>query len=363
MRGIFRIRIGIHYTWYLGLIILTAVAESQFPSTYPLWQKIGLGLAGSLAFFVLIIIRQFVVNAVALRARIQLRNVNLFLFGGVFQAPRKATRPGAEFLTALAGLLFSFGIAGVFYWLSLRQTGVAAGATILVQWMAFLWYLLALFHLVPAYPLDGGRILAAVMWKTSRAYEQSFRTAARIGWVFGVAMGVGGVVLLVFSRELVNGTLMAFIGWGLQAASVQSRRRAALLQALEPRAAGDVMSKELIKIGPEFHLGQVVHDYILITGHEYLAVAEEGKLLGILTVPDIRSVPKELWPSTSVHEAMTPAIKVKTVAAGESAANVLEEMDQWAIEEMPVLANGELAGIVFKDRLLRLARVRATLGV
>lgn len=363
MRGIFRIRIGIHYTWYLGFIVLTAVAESQLPVAYPLWQKIGLGLAGSAWFFVSIYVRQLIINAVALRARIQLRNVTLFLFGGVFHVPRRGTRPAAEFITALIGLLMTFGTAGVLYWLSLRQIGAGNGLTVLIQWMAFLWYLLALFHLVPAYPVDGGRILAAAMWKSSRVYERSVRTAAWIGFAFGVALAVGGILLLVFSHELANGALMAFIGWGLQSASAQVRRRAGLLQALEHRTAVNVMSKELIKVSPELRLGLVVQDYVVLTGHEYLAVAEEGKLLGILTVPDIKGVPKELWQSTTVHEAMTPVRKVRTVEAAESAADVLEQMDQWAEEEMPVLEKGELIGIVFKDGLLRLARVRATLGV
>ncbi|MBF8304610.1 MAG: Peptidase [Dehalococcoidia bacterium] len=156
-----KVRMRIHASWYLAFILLIFVNVTQFPGDYPLWQRIAFGTAGIVVFFLTVVLRQFQLNLLAIHMGIPLRNVTLFTFGGATRVPRDTTRPGIELLMAGSGFVFNLIVAGILQWISLREPITSSPLiAALVQWSAFLWYILALFHLVPALPLEGGRMLS-----------------------------------------------------------------------------------------------------------------------------------------------------------------------------------------------------------
>ncbi len=362
--SVLHIRVRIHSTWYLAFILITGVLVTWFPEDYPLSQRIILGVTGSLLFLVSMGIRQLLLDFLAIFVGIPLKNVTLFVFGGTTQVPQDTTRPAGELIVAAGGLLLNLIIAGIFNWAYLGQSSTDNAAIVgLLQWLAFFWYMLALLHFLPGFPLGSGRILLAIVWKATKDYVRAIRITTWLGWGIGVLLTLGGIYLLVISRQTVNGLLLAFLGWALQAAATQSRRRAMLLQALQNTRAADITTSEFPSVAPELSLGQVVRDYILVNGQDYFTVAERGKLLGIVTADNMKHLPREQWGVTPIRQIMTPARKVKTVQADKSGAHLLEQMDQSRTDEMPVLANDELIGIVVRDSLIRLARIRADLRI
>jgi len=359
------VRLRIHPTWAVAFILIIAMVVTQFPEAYPVWQRIILGVAASLLFFIAVGFREVILNFLALNRGIPVQRVTLFAFGGLPQIPKGDTRPLLELLMVTAGLLTNLVIAGILYAVHsalVNTTHVIINGIIL--WTAYLYFLLALFHFIPVFPLDGGRLLRTLLWKLTGDYDRSTNIASWAGQGFGLLLIAGGILLLVLSHQWFNGLILIFVGWVLYLAAVQSRRQTALREALQHIAARDMMSGESpIIVTPQFTVGQLVRDCILVTGQRYFVVAEEGKLLGVVTIHDIKRVPKKRWNRTKIGRAMTPARQLRTASAQQSAASVLELMDELGIKRMPVLEKDNVIGVVSQDSLNRLKKTRVELGM
>lgn len=361
--SVLHVRTRVDLTWYVAFVLLIFVIVTQFPEDYPLWQRIAFGTAGIGVFFVTLSIRQFLLTLLAIRAGIPIKNVTLFVFGGAARIPGDVTHPALELTMAGYGVLFNLVIAGAFQWLSLEDSITSNPMVVVpVQWSAFFWYTLALLHLAPGFPLEGGRVLLAILWKRTRDYGRAVRISSWTGWVIGLIFGLGGVALLLLFRDTVNGLLLTFIGWALVGAATRSRHSATLLEALHNTKARDVMTREFPAIAPQTTLGQVVKDYSLVTGQHYFPVAEKGRLVGVVTLADINRIPREQRDSTLVEEIMAPVRKVATVRADQTAAHAIERMDQSRTDRLPVLERDEVIGVVVRDSLVSLARIRKEHG-
>ena len=359
---IFRLRLRIHLSWSIAVVLITAAVVTQFPVAYPLWQRIILGLAATFLFLVAVSIRETVLSSLAISRGIPVRRVILFVFGGVFQVAREDTHPAIELLLATTGLLTNLVIAGVFY--GIHSLLVNTGSVMvdgLVLWLAYIYFMLALFHFIPVFPLDAGRLLRIFLWKVTGDYDRATRITSWGGEVIGLLIIVGGILLLVLSRQWFNGLALVFIGWVLQIAAIHSRRQALSRGALHGLTVRDVIARESPIISRELSLGQLVRDYILVMGQRYFAVADGVKLEGVVTIRNIKKVPKERWDSTLIGEIMTPASELKTVQAEQPASSLLEPMDELQIDFVPVLEQDKVIGIVIQDNLMHLVRTRTEL--
>jgi len=211
----------------VAIILITAAVVTQFSTAYLLWQRIMLGIAASLLFFMAITIREFVLTFIATSKGIPAKSVTLFVFGGVSQIAKGSTLPALELLLAVVGMLCNLVIAGIFYVLYtvLAHTGNII-IDVLVQWLAFIYFMLALFHFIPAFPLDGGRVLWALLWKATDNYERATRIASWTGWGIGLIFTIGGILVLIIAKQWFAGILLAFPGLVLQNAATHSRRQA-----------------------------------------------------------------------------------------------------------------------------------------
>ncbi len=358
------IRLQLHPTWAIAIPLIIAIVVTQFPEAYPLWQRIVLGMVASLLFLVAVSIRELVLSFLALSRGIPVKRVTLFVFGGVPQITKEATLPVLELLLAVAGLLSNLIIAGIFY--AVHSVLVNTGSVIidgLILWLAFMYFMLALFHFIPGFPLDGGRLLRTLLWKATGDYDRATGIASWTGRGIGLLFIACGILLLILAHQWFNGLVLAFVGWVLHSAAAQSRRQTVLRKALQDIMARDIMARECPLTSQQFSLGQLVRDCILVTGQRYFVVVDGGKLQGMVTVRNVKRVPKERWDSTPVGEIMTPASELKTAHAQQPAASLLEQMDELEINQMPVLEQDTVIGVVTRDSLIRLDKIRAELKI
>ncbi len=361
----FGIPIRLHYTWFLIFVLITAGLVTNFPEAYPFWQRISFGIATSLLFFLSIIIHELAHSLIAIRNGIPVKGITLFIFGGVSQITKEATRPIVELLVAVVGPLSSLVIAGIFslFYLVVAKTGeiVIAG---LIQWLIFINVMLALFNLIPGFPLDGGRIFRAFLWMGTKDYSKATRIATLTGRGIGFLFIVGGILIMLIMKQWFTGLWLAFIGWFLENAATTSYRQALLREALHGFTARDVMTQDCPFVSSGITVSQLVREYILPTGRRcFLVTTKDKNLEGIITLHNVKSIPPERWEQTKIEEVMTPASRLKTAHPDQSAVSLLELMDEGDINQVPVIEGDRVIGMVARDNLLRFLRVRAELGI
>jgi len=221
------IRLRVHYTWILAVVLITLGIVTQFSTTYELWQRIVVGGVGAILFFAVVAVREFVIALVSTRKGVRIRSITLFAFGGLHQVDSTTTVPALELLQAVVGLLFNLIAAGAFvgaYFLLQGNGGILVD--VLMQWLAFIWFTLALLHIVPAFPLDTGRAVRALLWRLTNGYERATRISSWIGWGAGFLMAAGGIAMLVVAQEWFAGVLLLAVGLILQNAATHARRLA-----------------------------------------------------------------------------------------------------------------------------------------
>jgi len=206
---------------------MVAAVVTQFSTDYPLWQRIIFGIAASLLFFTAITIREFVLSLIATHRGITVKGVILFVFGGVSQIDKDTTLPSLELLLAVVGILSNLIMAGILYvmYVILVHTGNII-VDVLVQWLAFICFMLALFHFLPGFPLDGGRVLRALLWKATGNYERVTQITSWTGWSIGLLCTIGGILVMIITHQWFTGVFLAFPGLVLQNAATHSRRQA-----------------------------------------------------------------------------------------------------------------------------------------
>ena len=292
-----------------------------------------------------------------------IKNITLFAFGGVYQTTKENIVSNHNLLLYFARFLSNFMIAAIFY--GLYAIFINAGNLMiagLAQWLALIYSMLFLLHFVPAFPLDGGMILRALLWRSSSDYYRATYIASLTGWSTGLLLIFAGFLAYIITQQWFVGLVVAAVGWFLYSAAAQTYRLAVLLVALQSTTAVDVMTREYPAIAPQMSIGQLVREQIIVKGWRYVIVVDSAKLEGALTIRDIRSVPRRQWDTKRISDIMTPAIKLRTANSQQSAAALLEEMDYLRIDHMPVLEDDHVIGVVTRDSLVRLGKTRAAFG-
>lgn len=362
---IWGIPISVHVSWLLVFaLVASSLAAGYFPERQPGWgapTRWVLGALTSLAFFASVLVHELGHSRVALRYGIPIRGITLFVFGGVAQIGREPDSPGAEFRIAIAGPLTSLALAALF-----GGVGTVAGSMALVSvpalWLARINLAVALFNLLPGFPLDGGRVLRAAVWAWTGSFDRANRTAAAAGEVLALALiGVG--VLRAIGGDIAGGIWMALIGWFLQSAVAAGRAEAALRDLLRGATVSQAMARDCPSVAPDLTLERLVHDEVLGAGRRCFVVAEDGHLRGLLTLHEVKGVPREQWSRAKVEEVMQPAQALSVVGPEEALLGALQKMDDAKVAQLPVVADGHWLGMLDREHILHYMRVRAELGV
>jgi len=357
---VFGVPVRLHYTWFFAFVLLAGGLAFTSYGVYPLWQNVILGIAASLLFFASMSARELAHSFIAINRGMPVRSVTLYVFGGVPRVTEQDTRPVPELLVAITGPLSSLIIAGIFY---AARSILAAGESFMVadlmQWLFFFNIMIALFNLIPGFPLDGGRALRAALWMISHDYSQATRITTLAGRVIGFSLILVGILAIITAGEWFTGIAIAATGWFLENAAAVSRRQALVRDALRGVTAGYMMSENYTPIKQQLTFG-VVRDYIINSGQHCFVAIEDGRLQGIVTLSDIQ-IPQKRWGSTQISKIMTPAGELKTAHPDQPAVDLLEQMDEYDIDQIPVLKNDRLIGMVERERLIRFLTARAVL--
>jgi Zn-dependent protease/predicted transcriptional regulator len=362
------IQFRIHYSWFIIFVLITfSLSWQYFPYTYPEWSTPTYWLTGtatSLLFFSSVVAHELAHSLVGRANGIPMKSITLFLFGGVAHMSREASGHRAEFRMAMAGPLASLVIGGLFFLLHLLLQNLNEPIAALAFWLAQINVVLALFNLIPGFPLDGGRVFRSLLWRFSGNYQRATRIAVEVGRGVGYLFIAGGIVLMfLYPGRWFNGLWLAFIGMFLIYVATASYRQAQWQAVLQGVRVADVMTTYCPVISPDMAISQVVREYIFISGHRCFMVTAAGELQGILTLRNIKSVEQKNWESTSVGDAMTRSEQLKVVQPDEEVLSVIERMEEYGIGQMPVVSEGRITGLVARDDILRLLYTRSRLGI
>jgi Zn-dependent protease/CBS domain-containing protein len=350
--------IRIDYSWFIiFFLILWSFSRVVFPVYYPdldAATHLLMGIAGTLLFFASLLAHELSHSVVARRKGIQVEGITLFIFGGMAHARMEFEEPGDEFQIAGVGPLSSFVIAGVF-WL-IAWVGTQLGwplAVIGVAWyLAVINVVLAVFNLLPGFPLDGGRLFRAVVWKSTGDLTKATRWASNGGRVLGyLLIGVG--ILNFFGGNLIGGLWMVLIGWFVRMAAEASFTQHRLRESFRGIRARDIMTPDPVTISPDLSLQEFVEVHVFSGRHQSYPVVADGRPLGLITLERVKQVPREEWPSRSIGDAMVAADNGLVVSPEEAMTEVLEKLGASGVRRVLVARNGELIGIISQSDIAR----------
>ena len=365
---VFGIPLRLNYTWFIifALVTYSLVLYPLVEPPYPtIEQRIILGILTSLLFFASIITHELAHSILAIRNNIPVKEITLFVFGGVSQITKEATHPRAELSIAIVGPLTSLALAGIFYGLHFLLAGAQQIlAASLMQWLAWINVFLAVFNLIPGFPLDGGRIFRALVWHRTHDYHRATRIATKVGQGIAYAFIVAGGIVLIFALQLwLNGVWLIFIGWFLRDAARASYQQVLLRDALIGITARQVTDYDCPLIPPHLNLMELVQQHILPTGRSCFLISWGAELEGMVTLQQIKKVPRTRWAITSVQDIMTPASKLKVAYADQDILSVLQEMNGESANHIPVIEAGKIIGIINREDIARFLRTRADFGI
>jgi len=381
MRGVLKlgkiagIDIGIHYTWIIALVLFTwFFAQSTFPTVYPGWTVKTYWIAGtvaSLMLFVSVLIHELCHSMVALKKGIKVSSIIFFIFGGVSNIEKEPESARTEFLMAAAGPLSSFILGGLLmgaalYMNSLNRFADPLIGTLYSIGLINIW--LGIFNILPGFPLDGGRVLRSIIWGINKNMYKATMIAGNIGRFFGWAIIVLGIALLfgmniwIFKADLVTGIWAVFIGWFLASAADNTMREHTYQHQLTGVKVKDVMERSPECVSPAVSIESVVNDSFILRGRRSLPVCNEKGLIGIVTLADVKRLPKELWSNTPVQEIMTrsPLISVKQ---DEELNQALQVLAKNGLNQVPVLEGNQLVGLLNRADVFRYLQTKQELGI
>lgn len=355
------IEVGLHYSWFIVFIAFTLLlAEGQYPNLYPDWSRAEyfiVAIASVLLLFLSVLLHEFGHSIVAQQRGVPVRSITLFIFGGIAGLTRDTDDSGDEFLIAIAGPAVSLLLAGIFggLWLAFNSVSEQVGA--LLGYLAYINFALVVFNMIPGFPLDGGRVLRAIVWRATNDMRRATRIAASVGTGVGLLFVFGGI-LLVVSGALLNGLWIIVIGWFLQNAADQSRQAVEQEHAFRDVRVGDLMNPAPVIVGPEVTLAELAEEYILRRNARGLPVVENGSMIGLVTVTDLKEIPRDQWASTTVREVMTANDQLHTIAPDDTITEALQLMSEHEFHQLPVVSNGRLVGILTRFELIRYMQTR-----
>jgi Zn-dependent protease len=362
---IFGIDINIDSSWLVIFILFTWVlAGTYFPREYPNWSRSLywiMGLVTSLLVFVSVLLHELAHSLVALKQGEKVRNITLFILGGVSQITEEPKEPMKEFAMALVGPVSSFVIAFVFLVLSLLLKAVSVPLAASAAYLALINAALGVFNLIPGFPMDGGRVLRSLIWKATGDLKKATRAASLAG------RGIAFVLIFLGVFQILRGYLFGLwwilIGWFLHHAAVSGYSEVMVKGVLQGMTAEDLMSKDFETVSSELSVQDLVDNYILKKKERVFLVSDNGNLKGIVCLEDVKQTPKERWPQEKVKDIMTPRDRLEAVAPEADGNKILASLASKDIHQVPVMKGDKIEGIICRTDIIRYLQLRSDLGV
>lgn len=377
---IFGIEVRIHATWLLAFAFITwSLASGYYRFVGPGWRGLAvpllLGAVSAVLLFGSVLLHEISHSLVARARGLRVRDITLFIFGGVSNIAGEARSARDEFAIAFVGPLTSLALAGLF-WFIAQSLGTTAGLGVLLgtargfrtlspqgavlSYLAVVNLMLGVFNLIPAFPLDGGRVLRSIIWGVTRRYERATSIVTLVGQVFGYLLVGLGVVRLVLFGDLIGGVWTAFIGWFLSQAASGARRDQRLRRGLLGVRVGQVMDPAPWLVEAETSVESLVVDHLLRAGDRRLVVVRDGQPVGLVDATVAERVPRSTWPTVPVAQVMRPVPLV--VSPDVAVSELLDRLGE-RTTVVPVVADGRVVGVVDVFQVLRFAELSEELQV
>ena len=362
------IEIGLHYSWFIIAALIVFSLGEHFHRVNPNWSTdqvwVAAVITGAL-FFLTLLLHELAHSLVAQSRGLKVTGITLFALGGVSQFQNDATDSKTEFWVAIAGPItslmigfFCLGIAMGLGWQ--RSTEPTTAVTGILVWLGYINIALAVFNMIPGFPLDGGRVLRSIVWAITKNADRSTRIAARVGQGVAFLFILDGIWQF-FHGAGFGGLWIAFIGWFLMDAAKASYNEAESTEKLRGIRVSEVMSRDCAIVNRGMSLREFVDTYLLTTGQRCFAVEDQGRLVGIVTPRDVSKIPRDRWERTTVREAMRPLQQLQIITSDTPVLDALKLMARNDVNQLPVVADGILQGMVSRSQVVQLLQVRSVL--
>lgn len=365
---IFGVEIGLHYSWFIIALLITLSLAGHFLTNNPGWSdglRWGVAIVTAILFFLSIVIHELSHAMVAKLRGLPVKSITLFALGGVAQIEKEAADAKTEFWMGIIGPITSF-VIGV---ICLAIT-IALGWTppefpqrplpAMLMWLGYINIALAIFNMIPGFPLDGGRVLRGIVWWVTGDAKRATTIAARVGQVIAFAMIIYGVMQF-FQGAGFNGLWLVFIGWFLLSASRESYAQMVITEGLRGLRVADVMSRDFPVVDANSNLQTFAEENLTRTGRRFWVVTLNGEPEGIITPDEVSGVPRNRWPYTTVADVMRPLDATRTVNPNTPVTEALEVMARQDLNQLPVVNERGLAGLISRAHILQLIQTRAEL--
>jgi Zn-dependent protease/predicted transcriptional regulator len=365
---LFGVKLGLHYSWLLIALLITFSLAARFQAVDADWSPAlvwGSALVTSLLFFAGLLAHELSHAVVAKSFGLPVRSITLFALGGVAQIEKDATQAYVEFWMGIVGPITS-AVIGLVLLAIARSIGWSYGSDpqtpglAILVWLGFINLGLALFNMIPGFPLDGGRVLRAIIWWITGNVERATRSAAKVGQLVAIAFIIYGVVRF-FSGAGFGGLWLSFIGWFLLQAAGSTYFQFEAAALLEDLRARDLMSRDCTWIDADLTLRQFVDEYILRSSQRCFIVIDKGLAAGLITAQDVRTVDRIRWDTTPVREAMRAIDAIRSVKPDTPVLKAIEVMARENVNQLPVIENQHIEGMVSRANILHVLQSRSEL--
>jgi Zn-dependent protease/CBS domain-containing protein len=362
------IPIRIHFTWLIIFGLLSwSLASGYFPQRYPdlpiaaYWIK---GIIAALFLFGSVLVHELMHALMAQNLRVPIAGITLFALGGVSEMKQEPPNPSAEFMIAIVGPLASLVLAGMFWliWRALEREGPDPSFAAIALYLVGLNTVVAVFNMLPAFPLDGGRVLRSIIWAITKNLQKATYLATRVGRIFAyILISIGAVSL--FAGAGFQGIWMALIGFFLLQGAQASYTQVLLKEALAGIAIRDIMVKDVVSVPPGLSVRALIERYFLTHGYGGFPVVEQGQVEGLVSLGDVKRVPPEDYDRLTVREVMIPLAERLTIAPEEDVSVALQRMAEDELGRLIVMERGRMLGLVTKTGLSRFLRMKLELHI
>ena len=346
----------VHFSWFIVFGLITwSLSTHYFPKAAPdlpvasYWIK---GTLAALLLFASVAFHELSHSYIAKKYHIPITSITLFIFGGIAQMKGEPPHPKAEFRMAIAGPLSSFFLSGLFFLVSVNTVG---GPRALFSYLAQINFILGAFNLIPGFPMDGGRILRAVLWSRTKDYFYATQKASNFGQKIAIFFVIFGT-FLIFSGSS-GGLWLLLIGWFLYMGAQSSSQQATLQEVLSGIKVKDVMARDIVTVNSSIPIDEAVDKYFLRYGYGGFPVMDDGKFLGIITLKEIKNVPREDWSKVKVSDILVPHNKKWEMSHDSNVMKALELMIKEDKGRIIVMENDKIVGLITRNGIARYLQI------
>jgi Zn-dependent protease len=358
------IPVGLDYSWFLIFALLTwTLAVGYYPAEFRNWPTAEYWIVGavtSIMLFVSVLLHELGHSIVAMRYKIPVRSITLFIFGGVSQIGAEPPSAISEFWIAISGPLVSFGLA-VLFWLLQPAVAAIPPLLALVKYLTFINIALGLFNLIPGFPLDGGGVFRAIVWGVTNSAREATFLAGNLGRIIAFLFILFGV-WQIFGGNFFDGLWIALIGWFLESAAGSQIQQQRVEDLLAGHRVSEAMSRSYTAIPADTTLQDLVDEHILGGGRRSFVVEQADSVIGLLTLHHLKEIPRSEWPMTTTAQAMIPIERTKRVQPDTGLWAALEEMDRDGVNQLPVMVDGQIQGMLSREDVIGFLRTLEEFG-